>query len=370
MARLLLGCALPALCLWACIDLAPVADDPDADTSIDGAPDAAPIDASPDTTWIDASPEAGFDASEAEAGFDASEAEAGCVIPVSKTASVVAPDQSKPFAVITDSGEIWWSEESGSVHRANPDGSSAMTFALPAGTKGVTSLGVDATSVYMSAYYTDAIVRAPRAGGTAIVWAASQNGIGLALDAEHVYWPDEISSTVRRALKTATPPVSPQNFATAQVKAHFIALDATHVYWTTKYGGVRRKAKAGGNVETIADAPLGSDVWGLAVDDAPNGFVFWRDGNAGVGRVMRANKDGSSPTLLADGEPGPKLVALDATHVYWTNNVTHSVSRVPIAGGCKELLVTDQVGAHGIAVDATHVYWTNWTGGTVSRAAK
>lgn len=194
--------------------------------------------------------------------------------------------------------------------------------------------------------------------------------IGLALDAEHVYWPDDVASAIRRGAKSASAPVTPETVATGQADPRFITLDATHVYWTTKVGGVLRKPKAGGEVEPVAEAPPGSEVWDLAVDDAPDGFVYWRDGNAEVGRVMRARKSGAALTVLAELEPGPRLLALDGAYLYWTGNTSQSVSRVPAAGGCKELVVTAQPGAHGIAVNATHLFWTSWTLGTISRTVK
>jgi hypothetical protein len=76
------------------------------------------------------------------------------------------------------------------------------------------------------------------------------------------------------------------------------------------------------------------------------------------------------PVVLVSGEPGARGIAVDATHVYWTNQTTGTIGRVPIAGGDPEWIATDQVSPYAIAVDDTHAYWSDQGGDAIMRTVK
>ncbi|MBK7191861.1 MAG: hypothetical protein IPH80_05210 [Myxococcales bacterium] len=190
---------------------------------------------------------------------------------------------------------------------------------------------------------------------------ASGSAFHLASDDTHVYWTDLAGDQVRRRAKAGGPV---ETIATAQDGAIGIAVDATHVYWTNFYGDqVMRRAKAGGPVETIATAQDGAI--GIAVDAA---HVYWT--NFYGDQVMRRAKASGDIEPLAVGQDGASSIALDATDLYWTNNVGNQVMRRYKGGGAVETLASVQGGAQGIAVDASHVYWTNNVGNQVMRRLK
>jgi hypothetical protein len=65
---------------------------------------------------------------------------------------------------------------------------------------------------------------------------------------------------------------------------------------------------------------------------------------------------------------GPLNVTVDASYLYWTNNQSGAIWRVPIAGGAPTQLASGPAGAWGIAVDSAQVYWTNQKSNTVMMA--
>ena len=86
---------------------------------------------------------------------------------------------------------------------------------------------------------------------------------------------------------------------------------------------------------------------------------------------------GVAPQTLASRLPGPWGVALDGTHVYWTNEGTEpawsngSVMRMPLEGGTSETLVTASDRPHAIAVHGDYVYIGSIAGtGRLSRVKK
>jgi alpha-galactosidase len=75
-------------------------------------------------------------------------------------------------------------------------------------------------------------------------------------------------------------------------------------------------------------------------------------------------------TTLASGLGGAKRIAVDATHVYWNDDVDGAIMKVPIAGGAPTILASGQMGANGLAVGATQVYWTDSVALTVMSVAR
>jgi sugar lactone lactonase YvrE len=90
-------------------------------------------------------------------------------------------------------------------------------------------------------------------------------------------------------------------------------------------------------------------------------------GTAGTGGIdggpIILTVDAGMPTTLATGAAlGPFDLAVDATHVYWTDTKASAVMKVPKEGGATVTLASDQTNVSKIAVDTTYVYWTSTAG--------
>jgi hypothetical protein len=118
----------------------------------------------------------------------------------------------------------------------------------------------------------------------------------------------------------------------------------------------------------------------LAVDGS---HIYWADTT--LGTIGRANiADGSTPNVQlirgaggACGTPGtgagPEGVAVDATHVYWTNPDQGTIGRAGLDGTTPtQSFITGAQEPSGIAVAGSNIYWANSPGtgqaGTIGHA--
>lgn len=66
------------------------------------------------------------------------------------------------------------------------------------------------------------------------------------------------------------------------------------------------------------------------------------------------------PAVLADKQPGPSDIAVDARHIYWTHFGKPLVRRMPRTGGAVETVYegTGELGGLWLALDTDGVYFT------------
>jgi hypothetical protein len=138
----------------------------------------------------------------------------------------------------------------------------------------------------------------------------------------------------------------------------FIRQDADYIYFGNNFPpGVGRVPKVGGKTESYA----AEEPMDLAVDDA---YVYW----SAVGNVQRAPKTGGPPQSLTKTATGAAWAfALDATNLYFSDNVD-TIWKVPKTGsGSAQKLITLSGQPVGAALDGTDLYVSIWSPGAIVR---
>jgi sugar lactone lactonase YvrE len=95
--------------------------------------------------------------------------------------------------------------------------------------------------------------------------------------------------------------------------------------------------------------------------------VYWVQ--EATGSVMKVPINGGTPQTLAVGGGGVNFITIDSTSVYFANEFNGEVMKAPLDGDGGQTVTLSSVGSGaspaGLAVDAVNLYWTNLNGGTV-----
>ena len=130
-------------------------------------------------------------------------------------------------------------------------------------------------------------------------------------------------------------------------------------------GGGAGGNSGGGTPTVLASGEVGA--WAIAVDGTS---VYWT--NQDSRRVMKVAVGGGTPVMLATGASAAQVpwdVTVDADAVYWsTYNSPGTVMRAPLAGGTPATLAQGQNGPRNIAVFGASAYWINSGSSAATRA--
>jgi hypothetical protein len=176
--------------------------------------------------------------------------------------------------------------------------------------------------------------------------ADADNPFSIAVDATHVYWTDE--AVVKRRAKAGG-----EVEVVASNGWNSLVVDGTHVYWAYAFEKfLQRQSKGAGTIEDIATEQSAVHI---ALDAT---HVYWTTFTQGT--VMRREIGATLGAVetIASGLTGPMEIALDGTHVYWTDWIDGTIKRRTKAPGATELIATDQDSVEALVTDATHLYWT------------
>ncbi len=103
--------------------------------------------------------------------------------------------------------------------------------------------------------------------------------------------------------------------------------------------------------------------------------LYWADADeplagTGAGMIVKANLDGSSPQTIVTGQniPFPFGMAVDRSHIYWTDATLGTVMAANLDGTGVTTLASRQDFPVAVAVNNGHIYWADEDGGTIMAA--
>lgn len=187
------------------------------------------------------------------------------------------------------------------------------------GTVSARAIDTDGTLVYWTA--SNAVRNGPVAGGTSNTFfshAGLLTVLGLALNGTDAYW-GLSDGTIWTSAKA---PVMAGKIGTGPTNADNLVVDGTTIYWSSSKGIHSISTKGGATTDL---APASSTVRALAVDAT---HVYWTDESAGL--IQRVLKDGSGkPEILAIEQAKPWGLALTAQTIYWANGASSQIMKLP-----------------------------------------
>ncbi len=275
---------------------------------------------------------------------------------------------SQPYGLAVDATHVFWTN-SGTGEVMQADKSDGMgQVVLTTGEDTPIAVRVAAGEVYWVSYSTTGQLRhAPIGGGAITAVCDAPAAVDLALGTTYAFWTRE-PDDVQRAPLAGLPVGQMPDLLTGNPLSLGIATDDTFVYWVNRQDGTVKLANqdlSGDTTIAMGDVP-----WDIAIDAT---HVFWTEYGSlsDSGKVRQASKvDGSGAIDLATGLAEPKGIAVDATHVYWIDSFSGKIEKVPIGGGAVTTLVTGEMDPVEIAVDDTDVYWTARGSDTIGKVAK
>ncbi len=176
----------------------------------------------------------------------------------------------------------------------------------------------------------------------------------------------EASTEAIDGVETASPctPGATQVLVPALDGPQRLTADAAHLYWVDDHGIWRSDLSGADKVSLATD----QDIRVLVVDD-----VWCYFGTFG-GEIRRVSKTPGGTSEHFAGDAGhkvsnPTALAVDATHLYWTDAYFDSISRVSLDGTTTTTLIESKTQGgivgdepHRLALNSTKLFWTTLDG--------
>jgi hypothetical protein len=218
-------------------------------------------------------------------------------------------------------------------------------------------LALDANRIYWTNDLAPGSVRAcPLAGcdasGPATLASAATAITRLAVDATNVYFTEFDAGDVASCPLTGCTG-APASIQTGEFEPMGIALGGGNVYWAVSGGTeIHFRPLAGGTLVTLATT---SGPRTLVTDSTS---IYWASAGGEAGSCPLALCP--TPTIFATGQASPYFITVYDGDAYWSNNTSPagSIVKCAVAGcGGSPTTITASDFPLGLAVDATGIYW-------------
>ena len=239
----------------------------------------------------------------------------------------------------------------------------------------VTGIALDATHVYVSAYTAgsgDGVRRIPKAGGAKETVDGCNTAFSVALDDDFAFFVTAScggTPLLRRADKTDLPQQveveDPTPEAYAYASYGYLAVGPDDVFWVNAKALMTAPKTLASATELVPAPARGR---GIVRDNDGLWVVFGTD-------IYAVSEDGMSSQPFATMQlMDPHMYSLyiglatDSTHVYWPSDVPDPmngtiVKRSKTPSDAQPIVIASgQFGPFLVAVDATHAYWVNADG--------
>ena len=269
----------------------------------------------------------------------------------------LAYSQDYPYELVQDSSHLYWTNynPSADIMKAGKDGTGEA--ALASGQDRPSSIAVNDTHVFWIATtgdYTRAIRSVAKTGGAVTTLLDHEGGLYLlAADSTQIYFGAKDKDGDRGVYRLAidTTGAKPELLCTNDKVATTFAMDDTYLYFGEMYGkgALVRVPKTGGACQTLAADEEASSI-ALHGD-----HLYYADDE----KVVRLKKDGGgTPEELgsAGSYSAGGSLAVNGTHIYWTEYVGDKLWRMPLAGGEPETFASENA-PKSLVLDADALYW-------------
>jgi hypothetical protein len=240
----------------------------------------------------------------------------------------VACDQGTPRELATDSTHVYWADQGQDMlRRALLNGTGATTIWYGQLGSPNAPVAVDGSYVYWFSESTGEVMHANPDGTNPLPLANGQANVNsIATDGTYVYWIAGTNIMAVDLVGGLPVPLSPGG-----TEPKSVAVDGTHVYWAegnwnAPQKRVRRVDKTAGGVPE--DIGTYSGAWAIALD-ATHVYCAGSGPNPVDNAIWRVPKAGGPPPQVYVTDLNyPFDVAVDATHVYWSSEVDGGVDRI------------------------------------------
>lgn len=284
---------------------------------------------------------------------------------------VLASGQDYPHGIAVDDTSVYFSCVGEGVKRV-PKKGGTLDMVSPSD-HGPHMVAVDATHVYFAEIGTGAgdfrdgrVARAPKdATGVApeVIGPVVPMVGALALSGPYVYF-TSLGTTSNGTYqndgaiwRVARDGGTGERLAKDQRRPIGLAVDAEYVYWTNAYEQAVARCAVGGCGESPTTLYTNVDVPGsLAQGD---GLLYWTSTQGS--NVVRAPKSGAGGVFeIASSRGFPSGIERDGNELFWVEAITHAVVKLPTAGAVRPTEVASDLKLPiAVAVDAESVFFTD-----------
>lgn len=292
--------------------------------------------------------------------------DAGCDGPC-----VLASGLNHPFAMASDSNNVYWTEfgddfgsTNGSVKSCPVSGCGSGPKTIATAQANPQAIVVDASNVYFSTggsgTVNAGIFTCPLSGCTGTPMHIVDVGTvyGMTVDATYVYWADSYDNTIHRIAKSGGSDSVLYDAGDMTIdQPGAVAVDNAFAYVTDVTGSVFKEPIGGGSPVKMA-GPMTSGFWPIRVDAVQ---VYYGVGGGIVALSKNATNGGP---FIATQIPNPQGMTLDPAteRLYWadlgsgTGN-DGTIGRVGVDGGGQQVLASSVIVPYDVTVSGPYVLW-------------